>query len=138
LNFRSIRSYVIVFTGLAGGASDRLLAAAPVLMLVQMALLPVYLLVFVGPDVVSAIDPAPFLQALAGLIVIPLALAALTQALARRPVFGRTVTAAASSGPASRPSPGPGSGAASGARRSGKSPFPFPHARRAGPTGHVQ
>ena len=34
--------YVIVFTGLAGGASDRLLAAAPVLMLAQMLLLPVY------------------------------------------------------------------------------------------------
>ena len=33
--------YVIVFTGLAGGAADRLLAAAPVLMLAQMLLLPV-------------------------------------------------------------------------------------------------
>jgi ACR3 family arsenite efflux pump ArsB len=41
--------YVIVFTGLAGGASDRVLASAPVLMLAQMLLLPVYLLVFVGP-----------------------------------------------------------------------------------------
>ncbi|HET6241161.1 MAG TPA: bile acid:sodium symporter [Arthrobacter sp.] len=85
--------YVIVFTGLAGGASDRLLAAAPVLMLAQMALLPVYLLVFVGPEAASALDPAPFVQALVGLIVIPLALAALTQALARRSVFGRTVMA---------------------------------------------
>ena len=71
--------YVIVFTGLAGGASDRLLAAAPVLMLAQMLLLPVYLLVFVGPGLVSAIDPAPFVQALVGLIIVPLALAAVTQ-----------------------------------------------------------
>ena len=71
--------YVIVFTGLAGGASDRLLAAAPVLMLAQMLLLPVYLLVFVGPSLVSAIDPAPFVQALVGLIIVPLALAAVTQ-----------------------------------------------------------
>jgi ACR3 family arsenite efflux pump ArsB len=71
--------YVIVFTGLAGGASDRLLAAAPVLMLAQMLLLPVYLLMFAGPGVVSVIDPAPFVQALVWLIIVPLALAALTQ-----------------------------------------------------------
>jgi ACR3 family arsenite efflux pump ArsB len=81
--------YVIVFTGLAGGASDRLLAAAPVLMLAQMLLLPLYLLVFVGPGLVSAIDPAPFVQALVGLIVVPLALAALTQWLAGRSLPGR-------------------------------------------------
>ncbi|WP_238703529.1 MULTISPECIES: bile acid:sodium symporter [unclassified Arthrobacter] len=83
--------YVIVFTGLAGGASDRLLAAAPVLMLTQMPFLPLYLLVFVGPDLVSAIDPAPFLQALIVLIIIPLAAAALTQALARTRAMGRAV-----------------------------------------------
>ena len=81
--------YVIVFTGLAGGASDRLLAAAPVLMLAQMLLLPLYLLVFVGPGLVSAINPAPFVQALVGLIVVPLALAALTQWLAGRSLPGR-------------------------------------------------
>ncbi|KAA0976610.1 arsenic resistance protein [Paeniglutamicibacter gangotriensis] len=85
--------YVIVFTGLAGGASDRLLAAAPVLMLAQMLLLPLYLLLFVGPDVASAIDPAPFVEALVVLIIIPLAAAALTQALARRHAAGRFIMA---------------------------------------------
>lgn len=85
--------YVIVFTGLAGGASDRLLAAAPVLMLLQMLLLPLYLLFFVGPDVVSVIDPAPFVEALVVLILIPLAAAALTQALARRAAAGRIIMA---------------------------------------------
>lgn len=85
--------YVIVFTGLAGGASDRLLAAAPVLMLVQMLLLPLYLMLFVGPGIASAIDPAPFVQALVGLILVPLALAALTQALARRAAPGRVLIA---------------------------------------------
>jgi ACR3 family arsenite efflux pump ArsB len=85
--------YVIVFTGLAGGASDRLLAAAPVLMLVQMLLLPLYLMVFVGPDIVSVIHPGPFVQALVGFIVVPLALAALTQALARRAKAGRVIMA---------------------------------------------
>ena len=85
--------YVIVFTGLAGGASDRLLAAAPVLMLLQMLLLPLYLLLFVGPDVASAIDPAPFVEALAVLIVLPLAAAAFTQALERRHAAGRGIKA---------------------------------------------
>nr|WP_267279283.1 bile acid:sodium symporter [Arthrobacter sp. CDRTa11] len=85
--------YVIVFTGLAGGANDRLLAASPVLMLAQMMLLPLYLLVFVGPDVVSVIHPGPFVQALVGFILVPLALAALTQALARRAKAGRVIMA---------------------------------------------
>jgi ACR3 family arsenite transporter len=83
--------YVIVFTGLTGGASDRLLAAAPVLMLMQMLLLPLYLMVFIGPGIASSIHPAPFVQALVGLILVPLALAALTQALARRVAPGRTI-----------------------------------------------
>jgi ACR3 family arsenite efflux pump ArsB len=76
--------YVIVFTGLAGGARARLLAAAPLLMLVQMLLLPVYLLAFVGPDVLDVVEIAPFAEAFGVLIAAPLAAAALVQALARR------------------------------------------------------
>ena len=76
--------YVIVFTGLAGGARARLLAAAPLLMLVQILLMPLYLLVFAGADVVSVIEVAPFTRAFLLLIVVPLAAAALVQALARR------------------------------------------------------
>ena len=71
--------YVIVFTGLAGGAADRLLAAAPVLMVVQMLLIPVYLGVFLGPGVADLIEPGPFVQALLLFIVVPLAAAAVTQ-----------------------------------------------------------
>lgn len=85
--------YVIVFSGLAGGASDRLLASAPVLMLVQMLLLPIYLMVFVGPGLVAAIDPAPFVEALIVLIIIPLAAAALTQRLARTSPVGQKIMA---------------------------------------------
>ncbi|WP_344718411.1 arsenic resistance protein [Brevibacterium daeguense] len=81
--------YVIVFSGLAGGASDRLLAAAPLLMLVQMLMLPVFLFAFVGPELASVIEPEPFLEALLGLIILPLALAALTQHWARTAAGGR-------------------------------------------------
>lgn len=90
--------YVIVFTGLAGGARARLLAAAPLLMVVQMLLLPAYLLVMAGPDVVDAVDAGPFVEAFLGLVLLPLAAAAAVQALARRHRSGRaaeTVTAGA-------------------------------------------
>ena len=76
--------YVIVFSGLAGAAHDKLLAAAPLLMLLQMLLLPVYLGMFVGPGLFDVIDLAPFVEAFFLLIVTPLALAALTQFLAAR------------------------------------------------------
>ncbi|RSM95242.1 arsenic resistance protein [Nonomuraea sp. WAC 01424] len=83
--------YVIVFTGLAGGARARLLAAAPLLMLAQMLLLPVYLLAFAGSDVLAVVEVAPFAEAFLVLIVAPLAAAALVQALARRRRAGRVV-----------------------------------------------
>lgn len=81
--------YVIVFTGLAGGARDRLLAAAPALMAVQMLLLPVYLRWFSGGEAVAAVDPRPFVEALLVLVVLPLLAAALVQAAAGRSVAGR-------------------------------------------------
>lgn len=76
--------YVVAFTGLAGGAKDRLLAAAPLLLLGQFLLLPVYLGVMLGPEFVSNIDPWPFLEAFRGLIAAPLIAAGLTQFAAAR------------------------------------------------------
>lgn len=81
--------YVIVFTGLAGGAADRLLAATPLLMLAQLVLLPVWLRLFAGQEVVESIDPAPFVSAFFWLIVVPLVAAAATQLLGR---VGRSVS----------------------------------------------
>ncbi|HIT75907.1 MAG TPA: arsenic resistance protein [Candidatus Avipropionibacterium avicola] len=76
--------YVIVFTGLAGGARDRLLAAAPLLMVAQMVLLPVLLRIFVGAEFVAAVDLTPFLTAFVTLVVLPLVAAGLTQVAAAR------------------------------------------------------
>lgn len=76
--------YVVVFTRLAGGAASRLLAVSPVLMLAQLALLPVFLGVMAGPDVLSAIDIDPFVGAFGLFIALPMGLAAVTQLLASR------------------------------------------------------
>lgn len=85
--------YVIVFTGLAGGARDRLLAATPVLMLLQILLLPVYLLLFAGPAATGLIEMGPFIEAFLLLIVLPLAAAALVQAGSRKPRTARAARA---------------------------------------------
>ena len=53
----------------AGGAHERLLAVAPLLMVLQMLLLPVYLFVFVGSDLADIIEAGPFVEALVVLIV---------------------------------------------------------------------
>ena len=50
--------YVIVFTRLAGGSDRRLLAASPLLMLAQMALLPAYLWLFMGSELADIVEPA--------------------------------------------------------------------------------
>lgn len=76
--------YVLVFARLAGGDSERLLAATPVMMLVQLVLLPGYLWLFAGPAVAASVDLTPFAQAFGWLIALPLALAWLTQWAANR------------------------------------------------------
>lgn len=76
--------YVIVFAGIAGGAADRLLAAAPILMIAQMLLLPAFLWLFGGGELLAEVEVEPFVEALVWLIVVPLALAAAVQWLARR------------------------------------------------------
>ena len=62
--------YVMVFTKIAGGSSERLLAVAPVLMILQMLLLPLYLFLFVGSELSDIIEIDPFVEALAFLILI--------------------------------------------------------------------
>lgn len=83
--------YVIVFTGVGGGAKDRLLAAAPLLMLAQMLMLPLYLWLFVGIEFVQTVDLAPFVEAFLLLIVLPLVLSGLTQLAAAHTRRGRVV-----------------------------------------------
>lgn len=87
--------YVIVFTRLAGGSDRRLLAAAPLLMLAQMLLLPLYLLLFLGSELSDVVAPGPFIEAFLILIALPLALAWATQGWAGISVSGARTKAAA-------------------------------------------
>jgi ACR3 family arsenite efflux pump ArsB len=82
--------YVVAFTGLAGGARTKLLAATPLLMVLQMLLLPAYLLLF-ARDLAAQVDPEPFVDAFVTLILIPLVAAAVVQSTARRHPLGRGI-----------------------------------------------
>lgn len=77
-------AYVIVFTRQAWGAAGKLLALTPVLLVLQLLLLPVYLRLTVGEIVGSAAVIAPAAQAFGLFIVLPLGVAALTRVSARR------------------------------------------------------
>lgn len=87
--------YVIVFSRLAGGSADRLLAATPLLLIAQMLALPVLLLAFFGPELAEVVEAGPFVHAFLTLIVTPLVLAWATQAWARRAPAGQRVERAA-------------------------------------------
>ena len=64
--------YVITFTDLADGDAEQLTATTPALMLVQLLLLPVYLWLFVGPEIAVVIEAGPFVEAFVLIIALPL------------------------------------------------------------------
>ncbi len=76
--------YVVVFTHIGKGDSRLMLAATPLLLLVQLALLPVYLGLILGAHSEVVIAVAPFIEAFLLLIALPMLLAALTAFYARR------------------------------------------------------
>ncbi|ELQ12618.1 bile acid:sodium symporter family protein [Pseudomonas fluorescens BRIP34879] len=76
--------YVVVFTHIGKGDSRLMLAATPVLLLLQLALLPVYLGLMLGPRPEVVVEVGPFIAAFVWLIVVPMVLAVLTTSLARR------------------------------------------------------
>ncbi|QLK27292.1 arsenic resistance protein [Natrinema zhouii] len=80
--------YVIAFTDLAEGDAEQVTAATPVLLVLQLLLLPVYLRLFMGSQIATVIDPEPFLEAFLLLIALPLALAWLTDVGAARSEIG--------------------------------------------------
>ncbi|WP_057435703.1 arsenic resistance protein [Pseudomonas syringae group genomosp. 3] len=76
--------YVVVFTHIGKGDSKLTLAATPVLLLLQLVLLPVYLAFMLGSESGVVISISPFVEAFVFLIALPLVLAVLTSAGAKR------------------------------------------------------
>ncbi|NMX93466.1 arsenic resistance protein [Pseudomonas sp. WS 5027] len=76
--------YVVVFTHLGKGDARLTLAATPLLLLLQLALLPLYLTLIPDSETTVAIAFGPFVEAFVLLIATPLLLAVLTCAGARR------------------------------------------------------
>jgi ACR3 family arsenite efflux pump ArsB len=76
--------YVVVFTHIGKGDSRLMLAATPVLLLLQLLLLPVYLGVMLGAQSQVVVAVGPFVEAFLLLIVAPMILAVLTTSLSRR------------------------------------------------------
>lgn len=71
--------YVVTFAQLGRSDSSLLLAATPVLLIVQMLLLPGYLALLMGAEAASLVTLEPFVHAFVVLIAIPMALAAIVQ-----------------------------------------------------------
>ncbi|OAB26560.1 arsenic resistance protein [Paenibacillus macquariensis subsp. defensor] len=76
--------YVIVFTQLGRGNEKLMLAATPILFVIQMILLPFYLWLFIGDKAANIMKIGPFVVAFLSLIVLPLLLAIFTQIWAKR------------------------------------------------------
>jgi ACR3 family arsenite efflux pump ArsB len=73
--------YVVVFTHMGKGDARLMLAATPVLLLLQLLLLPFYLALMLDDGQPLNLAIGPFVQAFMAMIVVPLALAVWTSAL---------------------------------------------------------
>lgn len=73
--------YVVVFTHMGKGDARLMLAATPVLLLLQLLLLPFYLALMLDDGQPLNLAIGPFVQAFVAMIVVPLALAVWTSAL---------------------------------------------------------
>jgi len=76
--------YVVVFTHIGKGDSRLILAATPLLLVLQLILLPLYLALMLEDGGAMSVSAGPFIEAFVLLIVLPMGLAVLTCAGARR------------------------------------------------------
>ena len=84
--------YVITFAHLGRADARLLLSSTPILLLVQMALLPIYLGVFLGNESADLVRVGPFVHAFVWLIAVPLICAGAVQLLAARHTTGQRVS----------------------------------------------
>jgi ACR3 family arsenite transporter len=83
--------YVITFAHLGRADARLLLSSTPILLLVQMALLPLYLGLFLGDEAADLVRVGPFVHAFVWLIAVPLVCAGAVQLWAARNKVGQRV-----------------------------------------------
>lgn len=83
--------YVVTFSHLGRGDGKLLLASTPALLIAQMALLPIYLGLFLGDAANGLIHLEPFLHAFLWLIAVPLVLATIVGFISARSAFFRRI-----------------------------------------------
>ncbi|MCX8642411.1 MULTISPECIES: hypothetical protein [unclassified Gilliamella] len=76
--------YVVTFAHIGHADARSLLMATPLLLLLQLFLLPFYLNIFIGEQVKGLIEPTPFIHAFVWLILLPLTIAVIIQICASR------------------------------------------------------
>ncbi|WP_225197487.1 arsenic resistance protein [Gluconobacter oxydans] len=86
--------WVVTFAQMGRADAALLLASTPVLLAVQMVMLPLWLHLFLGEGVSRLVQAGPFLHAFLWLIVIPLCLAWLVQFGAQRSPAGAQIASA--------------------------------------------
>ncbi|WP_220475308.1 arsenic resistance protein [Paracoccus onubensis] len=86
--------YVITFAHLGRADARLLLVSTPILLVVQMVLLPLYLAAFLGPAAAELVQMGPFVHAFLWLIALPLVMAALVQLWAARHRIGHNINSA--------------------------------------------
>lgn len=84
--------YVVTFAHMGKADASLLLASTPVLLLTQIALLPIYLGYMLGAEAAALVQVRPFMDALLWLVALPLLLALVTQRWAARSPVGVRVS----------------------------------------------
>ncbi|MFY9083057.1 arsenic resistance protein, partial [Aliarcobacter butzleri] len=83
--------YVVTFSHLGKANAKLLLSSTPILLIVQMALLPIYLNIFLGKEASFLVEISPFIQAFIFLILIPFSLATIFQIWSKKSNFGEKI-----------------------------------------------
>lgn len=88
--------YVITFAHLGRADARLLLSSTPILLVMQMLLLPLYLGLFLGCEAAELVQIGPFVHAFVWLIAVPLVCAGLVQLWAARAASGARIATALS------------------------------------------
>lgn len=84
--------YLIAFAQLGRADARLLLSSTPILLLAQMALLPIYLSLFLSDEAADLVRVGPFMHAFVWLIAVPLVCAGAVQLWAARSKLGQLVS----------------------------------------------